>query len=105
MDNREEALRALEDRDWSAASVDTARPRDVMIVVSARLPGDTAAALFAEAEARGVKPGALVRDFVEQCLAVTGEATAQSVVTIDPTVFRNEIEQAIRRAQRPSRAA
>lgn len=105
MTSREDALNALNDRDWTGADVDTGQPSNVTIVVSARLHADLAAELFAEAEARGVKPGVLVRDLVEQGLSAVKAASDEHVMVIDPAALQTEIQQAIRRSQRTGRAA
>jgi hypothetical protein len=65
--SRDEALRALEERDWSGATVDR-ETRPVMIVHSARIPADLSERLEAEATRRGITPSALIRDLVEEGL-------------------------------------
>lgn len=94
MGRREEALRALEDTDWSQATVDR-EPREVMVVHSTRFPRELSRLLEDEATRRGTNPSALIRDLVERALRPDG---GEDTVTVRVSALRQEIEQAIRRA-------
>jgi hypothetical protein len=92
---RDEALRALENRDWSGAAVDDSPPPST-VVQSTRLPVDLFERLVATAEERGVKPGVLVRQFVEQGLSPAG---VSGIATVHLDRLRAELDQAVQRAR------
>lgn len=95
MSARGDALKALESRDWSGAVVDdTEAP--AMVVQSTRLPVDLFRELVVEAEARGVKVGALVRQFVEQGLR-PADTGGTALIQLDR--LRAELDQAVQRAR------
>jgi hypothetical protein len=58
---REEAVRALESRDWSGGEVVT-EPAEARVVLSAEVPAELAAWVGAEADRRGINPGDVIRD-------------------------------------------
>lgn len=55
---------ALEDRDWSDATVET-EPRRAGVVHSVRMSRDLTERLFVEAQRRGVTPSEVIRDLVD----------------------------------------
>lgn len=61
--SREDAMQALADTDWSGATVER-EPRPVSVVHSVRLPTELSGRLEAEAQRRGLTPGALIRELV-----------------------------------------
>jgi predicted DNA-binding protein len=71
--DEEEALRALENTDWSGAVVDS-EPRSAKIVHSARIPAELSERLEAEASRRGITPSALICEFVRAGLSEIDES-------------------------------
>jgi len=74
----DEALRALEERDWGGGQVDN-EPAGASIVFSARLKGDLADWVAAEADRRGVNPSTVIRDAVA---AARATAAADEPITV-----------------------
>ena len=70
MSKAEEAMRALEDRDWSTAErvAPPATASAPMAVVATRLPVPLLELLSQEAARRGVTPSTLLRQFAEEKL-------------------------------------
>ena len=87
--NADEALRALESRDWSGGQVDT-EPASGSIVFSTRLKGDLADWVATEADRRGVSPSVVIRDAV-----ASARTAASSDETI--TVTRGDLHRLIDR--------
>ncbi|GAB1646606.1 CopG family transcriptional regulator [Krasilnikovia sp. MM14-A1259] len=73
MSKHDDAIAALEDRDWSGAQVDN-RPRAATVVQSVRFSRDLTERLLAEAERRGVTPSEVIRDLVEAGLTTVDES-------------------------------
>jgi predicted DNA-binding protein len=69
----DDALAALENRDWSGAQLES-RTTEPQIAVSVRMPRDLTERLFAEAERRGTTPSQVIRDLVEAGLAEIEES-------------------------------
>ncbi len=76
--NPDEALRALQDRDWSGGEPDTG-PVAASIVFSTRLKGELADWVAAEADRRGVSPSVVIRDSVA---AASAAATADEPIKV-----------------------
>jgi hypothetical protein len=76
--NADEALRALQERDWSGGEVGTG-PGAASIVFSARLRGELADWVAAEADRRGVNPSVVIRDAVA---AARAAAAADETITV-----------------------
>lgn len=94
MSKIDDAMAALESRDWSDAVVDD-RPKSSSVVHSTRMPRELTERLFAEAQRCGITPSELIREAVEARL----EASRPSqVVTVDIAVLHQAIDQAVRRA-------
>ncbi|CAM3198519.1 ribbon-helix-helix protein, CopG family [Stackebrandtia soli] len=72
MTTRDQARRALESRDWGTATVDT-RKRPATSVYSVRVDSELADWIAAEADRRGVKPSAIIRDAITQARTTTTE--------------------------------
>jgi hypothetical protein len=94
MSKVDEALAAMEDRDWSNATVDD-QPRPSSVVHSTRMSHALTERLFAEAERCAITPSELIRQAVEARLE-TGRPS--EVVTVDVAVLHHAIDQAVRRA-------
>ena len=67
MTTRDDALQALEDRDWSGAQVEQ-EPRPASVVHGVRLSPEKSDRLVAEATRRGITPSALLREIVDKAL-------------------------------------
>lgn len=94
-DDREKARRALaEPLDFTGAVVDTQPPR-AKVVQSVRLDPELSEQLEAEAARRGVRPSALVREFVAQGLAA---AASEATVTVRLADLHRAIDAAVYRA-------
>lgn len=74
----DEARRALQERDWSGGQADH-EAGAASIVFSARLKGELADWVAAEADRRGVKPSVVIRDAVA---AARTAATADEAITV-----------------------
>ncbi|MGH3661047.1 MAG: hypothetical protein ACRDTQ_04215 [Micromonosporaceae bacterium] len=74
MSRSDDASAALEDRDWSSATVDH-KPRGATVVQSVRMSRDLLDRLYGEADSRGVTPSELIRDLVEVGLSELDEDT------------------------------
>ncbi|MBO0879416.1 MAG: hypothetical protein J2P17_03390 [Mycobacterium sp.] len=92
--DRDEALRALADTDWTGATVERDR-RPVSVIHSVRFPTETSERLEAEAERRGLTPSALVRELVEAGLSKVDDNTTVTVRVAD---LRHAIDQVLHRA-------
>lgn len=97
MSTFDEANAALENRDWSTAQIDTARPRGVSIVHSTRMSHHLTERLFAEAQRRDVIPSELIREYVEAGLS-TAESGKEETVTIRVADLHRAIDTAVKRA-------
>ncbi|HZN19376.1 MAG TPA: hypothetical protein VFB84_14545 [Micromonosporaceae bacterium] len=95
MVSREDAVRALEERDWVTGAEVEREPRPAMIVVSVRLPGELAVWVGDEAERRGVYPSAVIRDLVEQARR---EASVDETITMRRSDLHRAIDEAVRPA-------
>ncbi len=87
--NTEDALRALQEQDWSDGQADT-EPAAASIVFSARLKGELADWVAAEADRRGVNPSVVIRDAV-------AAARAAAVADEPITVTRGDLHRLINR--------
>ena len=76
--NADEALRALENRDWSGGQADT-ESASASVVFSARLKGELADWVAAEADRRRVSPSVVIRDAVA---AARAAASADETITV-----------------------
>jgi hypothetical protein len=94
MSKIDDALAAMEDRDWSNAVVDD-RPRSSSVVHSTRMSRELTERLFAEAERCGITPSELIRQALEARLEA---GRPSEVVTVDVAVLHHAIDQAVRRA-------
>lgn len=72
MTRRDDALRALDSRDWTGAEVEQG-PRPASIVHGVRLSPETSDKLLAEADRRGITPSALLREIVDKALDERGD--------------------------------
>ncbi|WP_129669917.1 hypothetical protein [Phytoactinopolyspora endophytica] len=70
----DKANAALEDRNWSAAKVDT-QPRKATVVHSVRMSRDLTERLLTEAERRGITPSEVIRDLVDAGLTTAERST------------------------------
>jgi hypothetical protein len=93
MTTREEALRALESRDWTGAVVDDAK-RQVSTVFSVRVDQELSEWIAAESERRGVSPSLIIRD------ALT-EAKAAEVADQMVTLKLSDLHRAVNRLVQP----
>jgi hypothetical protein len=93
MTSREEALRALESRDWTGAVVDDAK-RQVSTVFSVRVDQELSEWIAAESERRGVSPSLIIRD------ALT-EAKAAEVADQMVTLKLSDLHRAVNRLVQP----
>ena len=89
-----DALAAMESRDWSTATVED-RPKASTIVHSTRMSHELTERLFEEAERCGITPSELIRQAVEARLDI---GHPSEVVTVDVAVLHHAIDQAVRRA-------
>lgn len=94
MVSRDDALRALEDRDWSGAEAQPA-PRSAMVVYSIRLPEELARWVEDEAARQGVTPSAVMRGVVERAAR---PANRTDVVMVRRTELEVALHQAVERA-------
>ncbi|MEU7935266.1 hypothetical protein [Micromonospora echinofusca] len=95
------AQESLESRDWSDAVVDDTPPT-TKVSMSARYPSDIARRVMEDAEARGVKPGAILREIVEAHYA-TLDAAGDEPITVRPADVVRALAQVARR-ERPAAA-
>ncbi|ASW56041.1 hypothetical protein [Plantactinospora sp. KBS50] len=89
------AQESLEDRDWSAAVVDDTPPT-TKVSMSARYPANIARRVMEDAEARGVKPGAILREIVEAHYA-TLDAAGNEPITVRPADVVRALTEVARR--------
>lgn len=94
MSGTDDAMAAMENRDWSDAVVED-RPKALSVVQSVRMPYELTERLFAEAEKCGITPSQLIREAVEARL---NSGRPSEVVTVDVAVLHHAIDQAVRRA-------
>lgn len=92
--SREDALRALNESDWSSAEVER-EPRAVSIVHSVRLPAELSGRVEAEAQRRRVTPSAVIRELIEVGLAAVGDDTT---VTVRVSDLHRAIDRMVQRA-------
>ncbi|WP_433458514.1 hypothetical protein [Micromonospora sp. CA-248212] len=95
------AQESLESRDWSDAVVDDTPPT-TKVSMSARYPSGTARRVLEDAEARGVKPGVILREIVEAYYA-TLDAAGDEPITVRPADVVRALAQVARR-ERPAAA-
>lgn len=81
--DREEIARATASRDWSGAAVDDSPPA-AKVTLSGRFPVALARRIFADAQARGVKPSAVLRELVDEAYAARDRADDEPV-TLRPS--------------------
>lgn len=93
MTKREEALRALESRDWSGAEIDDTK-RQISIVYSVRVDQELSEWIAAESDRRGVSPSLIIRD------ALT-EAKAAEVADQTVTLKLSDLHRAVNRLVQP----
>ncbi|MFG1804642.1 hypothetical protein ACGFI4_31310 [Micromonospora carbonacea] len=89
MTSRDDALRALNDSDWSGAEVDHSTAK---VVHSTRLPPEVSSRLEAEAHRRGITPSALICELVDAGLAPVADDTT---VTVRAADLRRAIDNVI----------
>jgi hypothetical protein len=75
----EDAVRALDDRDWATGGSVEAVKNSASVVFSARLRGELADWVAAEADRRGVNPSEIIRDAVAVARAA---AAANEPITV-----------------------
>lgn len=95
MRREDEALAALASTDWSGAEVD-GQERTASVVFSFRVPADLSEQIVAAAEARGLKPGAWVREVMEA--AVARPRSEEETVTVRVADLHRAIDTIVRRA-------
>ncbi|MDA1361944.1 ribbon-helix-helix domain-containing protein [Glycomyces luteolus] len=93
MTKREEALRALESRDWTGAVVDDAK-RQTSIVYSVRVDQELSEWIAAESERRGVSPSLIIRDALTEAKAA--QASDETV-----TLKLSDLHRAVNRLVQP----
>ena len=93
MTKREEALRALESRDWSGAEIDDTK-RSISIVYSVRVDQELSEWIAAEADRRSVSPSLVIRDALAEAKAA--EASDQTV-----TLKLSDLHRAVNRIVQP----
>jgi predicted DNA-binding protein len=91
---RDEAMQALADTDWTETAVERER-RPVSVIHSVRFPAEVSERLEAEAERRGLTPSALVRELVEAGLSDINDDTTVTVRVAD---LHRAIDRALHRA-------
>ena len=96
MTEHEEALRALDSRDWSGATVEE-QPPPAKIVLAGRFRPDQAQVIMAEAERRGVKVSEVLRDLVDEAFAAR-DAAGEQPMTVRPA----DVLRALSRRRRQS---
>ena len=96
MSKFDDAAAALDNRDWSDATVDD-KQRSVSVVQSVRMPRDLVEKLYTEAERRGVTPSQLIRDLVEAGLSTPAEDTTVTVCAAD---LHRAIDHVLRKSNR-----
>jgi predicted transcriptional regulator len=92
MTKREEAMRALESRDWSGAEVDEGRKTST--VYSVRVDRELAEWIASEADRRNVSPSLVIRDALLE--AKTAAANDQTV-----TLKLSDLHRAVNRLVQP----
>ncbi|KAB1943177.1 hypothetical protein F8271_10435 [Micromonospora sp. ALFpr18c] len=90
------AQQSLENRDWSDAVVDDTPP-PTKVSMSARYSVDVARRVMDDAEARGVKPGAILREIVEAHYAAL-DAAGDEPITVRPADVVRALTQVARRS-------
>lgn len=93
MTKREEAMRALESRDWTGAEIDDGK-RSVSIVYSVRVDQELAEWIASEADRRSVSPSLVIRDALVE--AKTAEASDETV-----TLKLSDLHRAVNRLVQP----
>lgn len=84
----DEALAALENRDWSDAEPVEDRPRKASFVHSTRLSAELTDRLFAEAKRRGTTPSEVIRDLVEAGLAEADQSATVRLADVHRAIDR-----------------
>lgn len=92
MVKREEAMRALESRDWTGAEIDEGKK--VSIVYSVRVDSELAEWIASEADRRSVSPSLVIRDALVE--AKTAEASDETV-----TLKLSDLHRAVNRLVQP----
>jgi hypothetical protein len=93
MTKREEALQALESRDWTGANVDDMK-RQISIVHSVRVDQELSEWIAAESERRGVSPSLIIRDALTEAKAA--QASDETV-----TLKLSDLHRAVNRLVQP----
>jgi hypothetical protein len=93
MTKREEALQALESRDWTGAYVDDTK-RQISIVHSVRVDQELSEWIAAESERRGVSPSLIIRDALTEAKAA--QASDETV-----TLKLSDLHRAVNRLVQP----
>ncbi len=93
MTSREEALRALESRDFTGAYIDDTK-RSISVVYSVRVDQELSEWIAAEADRRSVSPSLVIRDALVE--AKTAEASDQTV-----TLKLSDLHRAVNRLVQP----
>jgi hypothetical protein len=90
------AQESLTSRDWSDAVVDDTPPPP-KVTMSARYPTDIARRVMDDAVARGVKPGAILREIAEAHYAALDTASDEPI-TVHPADVVRALTQMARRS-------
>ena len=88
MSRTDDALAALENRDWSSAEPVSDQPRKASFVHSTRLSAEATDRLFAEAKRRGTTPSEVIRDLVEVGLAEADESATVRLADLRRVIDR-----------------
>ena len=94
-DDIKAAQESLDSRDWSGAVVDNSAPT-TKVTMSARYPSEIARRVMEDAQARGLKPGAILREIVEAHYA-TLDAVGDEPITVRPADVVRALTQVARR--------
>jgi hypothetical protein len=78
----DDALAALESRDWSSAEPVSPPASMPMAVVATRLPVELVEQLAREAERRGLTPSTLLRQFAEEALQPVPDTATVRLVDV-----------------------
>lgn len=92
--NRDDTVRAVDGNSWKGTT-EGAESRAVSFVYSVRMPSELSVALAAEAQRRGLKPSAMIRELVSEGLSA---ARDDATVTLRVADLHRAIDTAIRSA-------
>ncbi|MFX0595108.1 hypothetical protein [Melissospora conviva] len=94
-DDIKAAQESLNSQDWSGAVVDNTPPA-TKVTMSARYSSDIAQRVLEDAQARGLKPGAILREIVEAHYAAL-DAAGDEPITVRPADVVRALTQVARR--------